>query len=52
MLEFFSQYLISPYTIVYKHMLNVTSERENDRLTVESRSFLKLIFILKSVSKN
>ena len=37
-LRVFSQYLISHFTIVYKHMLILTSylELENDRWTVET----------------
>ena len=53
-LELFSQYLISPLTIVYKHTL-ILLFIMNLKMTVgrsKRRSFLTLIFSVKSVCKN
>ena len=49
----FSQYLISPFTIVYKHML-ILLLTLNLKMTVgrsKRRSFLMLTFIVKSILK-
>ena len=50
-LKLFSEYLISPLTIVYKHML-ILLFIMNLKMTVgrsKRRSFLRLIFLVKSV---